>query len=291
MKQAYFLMHTAIFLWGFTGIFGKAIEMNEGMIVWYRMFISAAALLLYLLFTKKSLRIGQKDLIKICIVGIIVCLHWLTFYGAIKISNVSIALACFSSVALFTAILEPLFNRKKHHYAELLLGIGVMLGIYIIFAFQQLFFWGIVISLVSALLGAIFTIINKQFVVKHLPETVTFYELASGFIFLTFLLPLYFKVTGQYFQVPGTADTIWLLLLGIVCTTVAFTISLKALKKVNAFTMNLSVNLEPVYSIVLAVLIFDEYKFLNPGFYIGTIIIISTIVFHSFFAFRKKEKQ
>ena len=166
MRKAYFQMHLAILLWGFTGIFGKAINMHEGMIVWYRMLLSSLGLLFIILLYKKSIKLSVKNSWKISLVGIIVCLHWITFYGAIKISNVSITLSCFSSVTLFTAIIEPLSRRKKPHLPELLLGIAVMIGIYIIFSFQQLYLKGIIVALISALLAATFTIINKNFVLS-----------------------------------------------------------------------------------------------------------------------------
>lgn len=287
MKRAYFLMHAAIILWGFTGILGKAIHLNEGLIVWYRLFISAAALLLYIKWKKINLALPATEMFKLTLVGIVVCLHWITFYGAIKVSNVSVTLACFSSITLFTALLEPFFNKSKHSRSEIFFGLGVIAGIYLIFAFQKLFAFGILLSLISALLGAIFTILNKKFVARHDPSAVTFYELASGFIFLSLLLPVYLQNTHQEFELPSSLDWIYLLLLGIVCTTLAFTISLEALKKINAFTMNLSVNLEPIYSIVLAILIFKENKELGTGFYAGTLFIISTVVLHSFFQFRK----
>jgi drug/metabolite transporter (DMT)-like permease len=290
VKKAYLQMHLAILLWGFTGIFGKAINMNEGMIVWYRMLISSVSLLIIVLLNKRRVSLAKKDILKISGVGIIVCLHWISFYGAIKISNVSITLSCFSSITLFTAILEPLFAKKKPHLSELLLGAGVMTGIYIIFAFQEFYFWGIVVSLLSAFLGSVFTVVNKKLVAVYEPRTVTFYELAAGFLFLSAVLPFYLKITRQDFSIPSFMDSIYLLLLSLVCTTFAFTISLQALKKINAFTMNLSVNLEPIYSIILAIIIFKENKNLNAGFFIGTSIILSAVLIHSFFAFKKKKK-
>jgi drug/metabolite transporter (DMT)-like permease len=290
MRKAYLQMHLAILLWGFTGIFGKAIQMNEGMIVWYRMLISSLGLLFILRLNKKSISLSKKDFLKISAVGIIVCLHWITFYGAIKISNVSITLSCFSSITFFTAVLEPLSAKKKPQLSELLLGIGVMAGIYIIFSFQEFYFWGIIVALISAFLAAVFSVINKKLVASHEPETVTFYELSSGFLFLTFILPFYFQITGQHFVVPSFWDSIYLLLLSLVCTTFAFTISLSALKKLNAFTLNLSVNLEPVYSIILAIIIFKENKNLNAGFFTGTFIILAAVVIHSYFAFKNRKK-
>ncbi|HKR06688.1 MAG TPA: DMT family transporter, partial [Bacteroidia bacterium] len=219
MKKAYLQMHLAILLWGFTGIFGKAINMNEGMIVWYRMLISALGLLFIIRLNKKSISLSRAAVLKISLVGIIVCLHWISFYAAIKISNVSITLSCFSSITLFTAILEPLSVKKKPHLSELLLGIGVMIGIYIIFAFQELYFWGIMISLLSAFLGAFFTVLNKKLVADYEPQTVTFYELASGFLFLSIVLPFYLQLTKQTFSIPSVMDSIYLLLLGLICTT------------------------------------------------------------------------
>lgn len=291
MKKAYFQMHLAILLWGFTGIFGKAINMNAGMVVWYRMLISAIGLLMIMGLYKKTIRLPAKDIFKISLVGILVCLHWIGFYQAIKISNVSITLSCFSSISLFTAIIEPLAEKKKPHLSELLLGIAVIIGVYIIFAFQQLYLWGIIISLLSALLGAAFTVMNKKLVVHHQPEVITFYELAAGFIFLTAILPLYINVTGQPFMIPDFMDSVYLLLLSLVCTSFAFTISMQALQKINAFTMNLSVNLEPLYSIILAIIIFKEDKYLDSGFYLGTFIILSAVVVHSWYVFRKHRKS
>ncbi len=294
MKRAYYLMHLAILLWGFTGIFGKAISMNEGMIVWYRMVLSAAALWIYISWKKKSWILFRRDIPKILLISLAICLHWLTFYGAIKASNVSVALACLSSITLFTSVLEPIFDKSKHHLSELFLGAGVMAGIYFIFQFQQLFFTGIVLAVVSALLASVFTILNKKMMIRYPAETITFFELGIGFIILTFLLPVYFMITNQTFQFPDSLDWIYLLLLSVFCTTIAFTISMEALKKVKAFTMNLSVNLEPVYSIVLAIIIFKEHRFLNSGFYLGAAIIISSVMIHTFYTYkmaRSKKKR
>ncbi len=287
MRKAYFLMHAAILLWGFTGIFGKLILMNEGMIVWYRMIISAVSLAFYMLWKKQSFKVPGKTLAVISLTGVIVALHWITFYGAIKASNVSVTLACFSSIALFTAILEPMIFRTRHHSSEILLGAGVIAGIYLIFSFQTGYALGIMLSLISAALGSLFTIINRRLMQNYSAGIVTFYELSAGFLFMTLILPAYFHFTGNTFMIPDWMDTLWLLLLSVLCTTVAFTISLEALKKINAFTMNLSVNLEPLYSIILAIIIFDEGKELNAGFYAGAALIVGTVVLHTWMVFRK----
>lgn len=284
-------MHISILLWGFTGIFGKAIEMNAVMIVWYRMIISAVALIPFMVKHKQFILPDKKRFASIIITGFVVCLHWLTFYASIKASNVSIALSCFASVSLFSALLEPLFYRKKINKQNIILALFVLVGIYIIFAFQQLYAMGIVLALISALLGALFTILNKIFVSNDEPAPVTFIELLSGFVFLSILLPLILPAFNVSFQIPSTIDWVWLLLLSVVCTSVAFTLSLEALKKVSAFTMNLSVNLEPLYSIVLAIILFKENELLNNGFYIGAVIVISSVFIHSLMQYRVRDKS
>lgn len=283
-------MHLAILLWGFTGILGKAIGLSEGMIVWYRMIISAIGLLPVLLSSNPVLPKG-KDLLNISITGLIVALHWVFFYASIKASNVSIALSCFSSVSLFTAILEPLSRRQRPKLAEIILGIMVMVGLYIIFSVQQLYFTGILLAVISALLGATFTILNKSLTVRFEPSVITFYELISGFVLLTILLPVYFHFSKTGFEIPAGKDFIYLILLGLVCTSFAFTLSLKALKKLDAFTLNLSVNLEPLYSIVLAVIFFNETTIKNSGFMLGTLIILGSVVAHSWYRWQKTRKE
>ncbi len=291
MRKAYLQMHISILLWGFTGIFGKAIDMNAIMIVWYRMIISAVALIPFMVKHKQFILPDKKRFASIIITGFVVCLHWLTFYASIKVSNVSIALSCFASVSLFSALLEPLFYRKKINKQNIILALFVLVGIYIIFAFQQLYAMGIVLALISALLGALFTILNKIFVSNDEPAPVTFIELLSGFVFLSILLPLILPAFNVSFQIPSKIDWVWLLLLSVVCTSVAFTLSLEALKKVSAFTMNLSVNLEPLYSIVLAIILFKENELLNNGFYIGAVIVISSVFIHSLMQYRVRDKS
>ena len=284
-------MHISILLWGFTGIFGKAIGMNAIMIVWYRMIISAVALIPFMIKHKQFILPDRKRLASIIITGFVVCLHWLTFYASIKASNVSIALSCFASVSLFSALLEPLFYRKKIDKQNIILALFVLVGIFIIFAFQQLYAMFIILALISALLGALFTILNKIFVSNDEPAPVTFIELISGFVFLSVLLPLILPAFNLSFQIPSKIDWVWLLLLSVVCTSVAFTLSLEALKKVSAFTMNLSVNLEPLYSIVLAIILFKENELLNNGFYIGAVIVISSVFIHSLMQYRVRDKS
>lgn len=282
MRKAYLQMHLAIILWGFTAILGKAVNVDAGMIVWYRMLFSAAGILIFLLLSRQYLKIKFRELIRIAGIGMVVTLHWITFYASIKASNVSIAISCFSSVALFTALLDPLMTRVLPKKGELLLGIAVITGVYIIFSFQQFFLEGIILSLLSAFLAALFTVMNKKLSEKHDPGVITFYEMTTGFLLLTILLPVWFHINNSGFIIPSATDFLWLIILGLVCTSFAFTIALHALKKLDAFTMNLSVNLEPLYSIILAMIFFNEHQMLNTGFYTGSFIIISAVAMHGY---------
>lgn len=282
-------MHVAILLWGFTAILGKLISMDEGLLVWYRMLLSTIATFIYLIATKKQQLLPLKELLRIAGIGTVITLHWITFYGAIKASNVSIAISCFSSIALFTALLDPLINRKLPKFTEVLLGIGVMTGIYIIFSVQQFYLKGIMLSLASAFLASLFTILNKTMGDKHDPAVLTFYELGTGFLILTFGLPIWFSINETSFSIPGFSDFMSLLVLSVFCTTFAFTLSLHALKKLDAFTMNLSVNLEPLYSIILAIVFFNEDEMLNTGFYIGSLIILGAVVAHGYFKLKSRK--
>ncbi len=286
-------MHLAILLWGFTGIFGKLINLGPEHIVWYRMLLSAASLWLILYFSGKFRILPVRQLWPFILIGGIVMIHWILFYAAIKVSNVSITLSCFSSITLFTALIEPLVNKRKVDRFELLFALMVIAGIYTIFAFQKIYIAGIILSLLSAVLGAVFTILNKRMLRDHEPALITFYELLAGFVLLTVLLPVYLTIIKQPIQLPGGYDIINLLLLSVFCTTVAFTISLIALKELNPFVLNLSINLEPVYSIILAISIFNEGKFLNAGFFAGTAILLSAVILHSvhqWYLYRKSVK-
>lgn len=290
MRDAYLLMHLAILLWGFTGIFGKAIEMSEGMIVWFRMIISALGLLPFMI--KSGFKVpGRKDFIHISFVGGLVALHWVLFYASIKASNVSIALSCFSTVSLFTAIMDPIMRNQRIKLPEILLSLAVIAGLYIIYTVRQAYLLGIILAIASAFVGSLFTIYNKKLTEKHPAVDITFYELATGFVLLSALLPSYFSFTDTGFQWPSSTDWIWLVLLSILCTSVAFTISIKALKKLDPFTMNLSVNLEPLYSIVLAWFFFNENEMMTSGFMAGTIVILASVVVHTRYKWVKKRTE
>ena len=277
MKKAFIQLHIAVLLAGLTGILGKLITLNEGLLVWYRLLLTAIALWILALVRRQSVRISFSDLARIFGVGAIAALHWVSFYGSIKYSNVSVGLLCFSAVGFFTALIEPLLLRHRVDIVELLLGLLVIAGIFIIFQVDPHYKTGILIGLISALLGSLFPVLNKRLLQRIAPETVTLYELSGGFLFLSILLPLYLYFAPATHWLPGPGDWGWLLVLSLACTVLAFNLSMSALQKISAFTVNLSYNLEPIYGILLAFVVFREDKHLNGSFYIGFVLIILSI--------------
>jgi len=278
MKKAFLQLHAAIFLAGFTGIMGRLIELSEVLLVWYRMMFAAFALLLITVITKKIIKLHFSEMLRLIAIGGIVALHWVFFYGSIKYSNVSVSLVCFSAIGLFSALLDPLLSKRKFEWIELLLGLMVIIGIYLMFHFDPHFRTGILFGMISSLLAAIFPILNKKMMDKHQPETITFYEMSGGFFLLTLLLPFYLAFFPTQYLYPSTSDLIWLLVLSLFCTVLAFNLSIRSLTKISPFTVNLSFNLEPVYGIALAFIYFKEYEEVGVPFYIGIAIIFLTVV-------------
>jgi drug/metabolite transporter (DMT)-like permease len=288
MRKAFFQLHAAVLLAGFTGVLGRLITLNEGLLVWYRLLISSITLWVLFFFRKKIVRISFAELSKIVGVGFIAALHWVTFYGSIKYANVSVALVCFSSIGFFTAICEPLIFRKRINIRELLLGLLVIGGIYIIFRFDPQYKVGIIIGIVSALLGSLFPIFNRSFLQRHAPETVTLYELTGGFVSLSVIMPFYLRLFPPIYLFPTSSDFVWLLVLSWFCTVLAFQLSMSALRKISAFTVNLSYNLEPVYGILLAFAIYNENQQLGRSFYIGLSVIILAVILQMINVYREK---
>lgn len=280
-------MHAAIFLAGFTAILGRLISLNEGVLVWYRLIFTCIALWLMHYFSSNTKKLSGRQRLKIYGVGAIVALHWVSFYGSIKYANVSVALVCFSAIGFFTALLEPLILKKKANLIEILLGLLTIAGIAIIFHFDSEFKTGILIGIVSALLASLFPIFNRSLVQNIDSSTITREELTGGMLVLTILLPLYLYFFPAGNLIPTISDIGWLLVLSLLCTVLAFNLSMLALKKISAFTVNLSFNLEPVYGIVLAFLIFREDKYLSDNFYLGLGLIVLSVLLQSFLVLRR----
>jgi drug/metabolite transporter (DMT)-like permease len=278
MKRAFLQLHIAVFLAGFTGVLGRLITLNEAVLVWYRLMITCCVLWILLLFQKRKPAASRKLFIQASSVGFLLALHWVTFYAGIKISNISTALVCLSAMGFFTAILEPIMMRRPFDIVEVLLGLLAIIGISIVFHFDPYYKLGIIISLFSAFLASIFPVLNRQILQKMDAETATRYQLSGGFLFITLLMPVYLYYFPVDRLLPTLSDWAWLLVLGILCTVVAYDLFMKALQKIPAFTVNLSYNLEPIYGIAMAFLIYREDKEVSPGFYYGFCLIITAVV-------------
>jgi len=290
MKKAFLQLHIAVFLAGFTGILGRLITLNEGMIVWYRLLITAITMWILFGAMKKLKKIPFREIIKICAVGFIASMHWVTFYGAIKYSNVSVALVCFSAIGFFTAILEPLVLRKRINGMDLLLGVITILGIYVIFRFDTHYKTGIIIGVISALLAALFPIYNRQILKTVNVETMLAWQQTGGLVILSVILPFYLHYFPVESFLPGKWDLIWLLVLAWLCSVLAFQLQGNALKRLSAFTVNLTYNLEPVYGIILAFIIYKENQLLSIYFYYGFAIIAFALILHIVLVVKEERK-
>lgn len=294
MKKAFIQLHIAVFLAGFTAILGKLITLNEGLLVWYRLLITAVTLGLLLYFRKELEKLSLKNMMKLLGVGAIVALHWVTFYGSIKYSNVSVSLTCLSGIGFFTAFFEPLIMKRRIDAVEILLGLLAIIGIYLIFDFYPQYKTGILFGIISAMLASLFPIFNKNLLKQFSAKTVTLYEMSGGLVVLTFIIPFYLQYFPATYYLPTVTDWVWLLILGWLCTVLTFILALNALKKISPFTASLAYNLEPVYGILLAFIFFNENKYLSSGFYYGLGLILLAVILQMvrvFYLNRHTEKK
>jgi drug/metabolite transporter (DMT)-like permease len=283
------LLHFIVFIWGFTGILGALISIPSDSLVWFRMIIALASMFAYLLFSKKAIKIEIALLIKFLLVGLCIALHWIFFFEAIKVSNVSVTLACISSATLFTALLEPLFFKRKIIPYEIILGIMVLLGLYTIFSFETSYRLGIAYTLFSAFMASLFTVINGKFAKVHNAGVIGFYEMIGGAVGISIYFLLTGKLNAGIFHVPSI-DWMWLILLGTVCTAFAFIASISIMKEITPYTVTMTTNLEPVYGILLALLLFPLDEKMSSGFYLGTLTILGSIFIDGFLKNRQKKK-
>ncbi len=274
-KSNLLILHLTVLVWGFTGILGALISVNEIYLVWYRVLIAFITLWLYFKFTKTDLKINREAFLKLFFTGAIVGLHWILFFGSIKASTISVAMVCLSSLTLFTAILEPILNKTKISKLEILAGLFIISGIYLIFKFETQYQKGIIMGLSSALCASLFSIINAKQVKNREASIISFYELIGAFCWVSIYL---FFNNGFNIQMKlHTSDLIYLLILGTICTSVAYVAGVSVMKELSAFRVALITNLEPVYAIILALMIFGKDEQMTGGFYIGASIILSTI--------------
>ncbi len=270
------ILHLTVFIWGFTAILGQLISIAALELVWYRMLIACISLLIYHLWTKKSLKISRKDLGKLIGIGGIVALHWFFFYHSIKTSTISVALVCLSSSALFTSLLSPFYTKLKTSALDLIIGLVIIVGIILIFHFETNYTSGIIYGLLASLMASIFTILNEKAVKKIEAASISFYEMLGGLAFLSAYMSL--NPGAEHFQMQiSNADLFYLIILGTVCTAIAYVFGVAVMKELSAYTVVLTTNLEPLYGIVLAYLIFGSKELMSAGFYQGAALILVAV--------------
>lgn len=273
----YLLLHFIVFIWGFTAILGALISIEAVPLVWYRMLMAVVFIICYFLIKKKSFKIDPKAVLKFSISGVIIAVHWITFFKAIKVSNVSVALVTMSTGAFFASMIEPLFFKRKIQAIEIILGMLVIVGLYIIFNFESKYTLGIVYALISAFLSALFSVLNGLYVKKYEATVISFYQLLFGVLGVTIFMVLTNQFHANFFKLLPT-DWLYLLILSSVCTAYAFIASVKVMKYLTPYTVMLTINLEPIYAIVLALFIFGEKEQMNIEFYYGALIVLLVVL-------------
>ncbi len=283
----YLHLHFIVFIWGFTAVLGALISIDAFPLVWYRMLLGAFFVLLFIIVRNDRLKVSFKTLLKFCFVGLLIALHWLTFFSAIKTSNVSITLAMMSTGAFFASILEPLFYKRKIINYEVIFGLIVILGLYIIFRVESHHYLGIILALISAFLGALFSIFNGILVKTHNSSVISFYELLFGMLCIT----VYFLITGSFnstFFSLSVNDWIFLSILASFCTAYAFIAHIHVMRWISPYTVMLTTNMEPVYGIILALIILGDKEYMSPSFYLGAVIILITVIINGIIKTRNK---
>jgi len=270
------LLHFIVFIWGFTGILGKEISIDALPLVWWRTLIAAVSIFVFALLVKRNLRASRKELFQFAGVGLLTAAHWICFFTSIKVSNVSVALAVISTTAFFSAIVSPFINKFKFQWYELVLGVIVIFGLTLIFKFESQYTEGIIYALAASLLAAIFSSINANLVKHHRATLIGFWEMTFAFAGVSAFLFAGGNLSTETIAIVQK-DFLLLLLLGIICTGFAFIAGIEVMKVLSPFTCALTINMEPVYTIAFALLIYGESEYMSPQFYLGALVIISTL--------------
>lgn len=275
-------LHLLVFIAGFTAILGELISIEAISLVWYRMLIAGILMYLYVRIARISTKVSLKVIFKFLIAGVIIALHWITFFASIKAANISIALAMFSTGAFFAALIEPFFFNRKIIWYEILFGIIVVLGVYLIIDSEIKYLKGILLGISSAFFSSLFAVINGRFVENYKASVISFYEFIGGVLFISSYL--IFAETGfshEFFILKST-DWLYLLILASICTAYAFIGSVHVMKLISPYTVVLTYNLEPIYGIILAILFFGESEIMSTNFYYGAILILLTVLLNGF---------
>lgn len=286
----YLLLHLIVFIWGFTAILGALITIDAIPLVFFRMGLAVFFIALYFLLKKKSFLVDKRGLLKFFFTGFIIAAHWIFFFKAIKVSNVSVALVTMSTGAFFTSIIEPIFFKRKIKTIEIILGLIVIFGLYIIFNFESEYKLGIIYALISSFLGSLFAVLNGLFIKKYDANRISFYQLLFGTLCVTLYLLINNSFCASFFNL-SSSDWVYLVILSSICTAYAFIASVKVMKYLSPYTVMLTINLEPIYAIILALFIFGDKEKMNPEFYLGACIVLGVVLINGIVKNKTKIKE
>lgn len=290
----YLHLHFIILIWGFTAVLGLLITIPVVETVFYRTLLSCAALGVLLYFRKRNFRLGQKQIWQILGTGALIAAHWILFFGAARVANASVCLAGMATCSLWTSMLDPLMTKRKLQLYEVILGLVVIVGLYVIFRFEFDYALGLAMAIVSAILASVFTIINSKLTKVYNPYMITFYEMGGACLSIVLFFPFYayfMAESGSLQLLPSQNDWLYLLILALICTVYAYSASVELMQHITAFAMNLTTNMEPIYGIILAVIIFGESEKMTPAFYTGTsIILLSVLAYPVINRYRNRKK-
>ncbi|MFB9052868.1 DMT family transporter [Formosa undariae] len=274
----YLHVHLLVFIAGFTAILGELITIDAIALVWFRMLMATVLMYGYIYFKGISIKIPPKAIARLSVAGIIIALHWITFFAAIKVSNISILLSMVSSGAFFASILEPIIHKRKIIKYEMIFGSLVVFGVILITQSELKYIEGILLGILSAFLAALFAVLNGKYVKEFRPSVISIYEFISGVIFITLFILLFGSGFDQEFFILKVSDWWYLFILASVCTAYAFIASVKVMEYISPYTVMLTFNLEPVYGIILAIILFPETEKMSTNFYYGAAIILGAVL-------------
>lgn len=282
------ILHLTVFVWGFTGILGKEISIDAVPMVWYRVLIASITLYVWFLFTKKNLKITKRQFLHFMSVGGIVAIHWILFFHAIKVSTVSVAVVCLSAFTLFTAILEPLIKKQPIFRTDILVGLLIITGILLIFKFETQYAVGIAFGLTAAVASSLFATINSVLVQKSEPSIIGFYELVGALFWVSIYRIFDGSFVSDHFNLSGS-DWFFLIILGTICTSVAYVAGVAVMRTMSAFRTALITNLEPVYGVILAFIFYGQQEQMTNGFYVGTVVILAAVFLYPLYKNKKNQ--
>ncbi len=300
VKKSLLQLHVAVILWGFTGVLGRSISLSAPVLVWYRMLLAALFLGIIITFRKQWQPFSKRDLLKVIGIGVLFSIHWVSFFGSVKNANASVAMVCLATAGIFTAIFNPLYNKTKIDWKEIAYSMIAIAGVFCIYALQPHsgiekpmphFERGVLLGILASLISAIFTIFNKPLTQHYHYRTLVFYEMASGLGFLSIIAPFFIFNFPKEIFFPEQWDWLWLFLLAYCCTVWGQSLAMSSLKGLSPFTVTLTVNLEPIYGIILAFIIFKENEQLGWGFYLGVMLILLSILLQSFMMYYDRRKK